>query len=284
MSIEQQYLTTMRRILAYGEKKSNRTGVGTLSLPGGCTLHADLRDGFPLLTTKRVHFKSIAVELEGFIRGVTSKKWFQERGCHIWDEWCNPLTLLGPGESPNTIDQLGPIYGAQWRHFGADEVFGYDGIDQLEEAINLIKSDPNSRRIVVSAWNPYDIPEMALPPCHMIFQFLANADNNWLDLTWTQRSADWFLGIPFNIASYALLLELVAKETGRKARFLTGNFADAHIYDNHREACREQLKRFPMARPSVEFSQWDGFWNWEAPHAVLEGYAPHPAIKAEVAV
>lgn len=276
------YHALVSRVLQEGEWKGNRTGTRTKSLTGA-TLRYDLREGFPLLTTKKVAFLQIVGELCGFIRGYTNAKDFREMGCRIWDANANENAAWLRNPYREGKDDLGPIYGAQWRNYGDL------GIDQLHIAYNTIVQDPNSRRIIVTAWNPEVVDQMALPPCHMMFQFVANEDHNYLDLVMTQRSADLFLGVPFNIASYALLLELFARATGRVARHLVLNFGDVHIYENHMAQCEEQIRRAPRALPGIAImtrgrAGFDIVRNFSPEDIQLIGYEPHPALPGAMAV
>jgi thymidylate synthase len=290
MNIDQVYGQVVDKILREGKRKSNRTATDTLSV-SGCMLEYSMQNGFPLLSTKKMAWKTIRVELEGFIRGVTSKSWFQERGCKIWNEWCSP-SKVPYGHDEATLaamaaeDDLGPIYGFQWRNFNGmydpDAAAFSGGIDQLQRAIQELKTNPNSRRIIVNSWNPQQLGEMALVPCHYSYQLLCN--DGELDLLWNQRSCDVFLGIPFNIASYALLLELIAKECGMKAGKLIGFLGDAHIYVNHLDQLEEQMNRKPFAPPTLKLDGYDSIFDWEWKHATLDGYECHSAIKGEVAV
>ena len=224
---ERAYLDLLREIIETGHDQTDRTGTGTRAVFGR-QIRCDLADGFPLLTTKKVHFKSVAVELLWFIKGMTNVRWLQERGVSIWNEWAD-----ADGE-------LGPVYGKQWRRWT-----GPDGreIDQLADLLDAIRTTPDSRRLILSAWNPADVPSMALPPCHTLFQFKVLGGRLHLQLY--QRSADMFLGVPFNIASYALLLCMVAQATGYEPGEYVHTFGDAHIYANHRDQVREQLSRSP---------------------------------------
>ena len=278
------YLDILRKVLDEGEVKENRTGVDTLVVPPQM-FTCDLRDGFPLLTTKKMAKKSILVELEGFIGGITDKKWYQERGCRIWDSWSRRLC--------KDTDDLGPIYGYQWRMFGAEH-FRYakinvpqppmhDACDQLASIVASLKNNPNDRRMVCMAWNPEYNHEMALPPCHL--GFVIQHINGVIHLSQIQRSCDMFLGVPFNIASYAMLLELLAYETGMVAGTLNIQLVDCHVYVNHLEQCREQLSREPRKLPEVTF-QIGGFdfWKWTHKDVQFNDYNPYPAIKGEVAV
>ncbi|MFH1969358.1 MAG: thymidylate synthase [Verrucomicrobiota bacterium] len=265
--IEAAYLSLLRDVLENGVKTDDRTGVGTRSVFGR-QIRCDLADGFPLLTTKKVHFKSVAVELLWFVKGMTNVRWLQDRGVSIWDEWAD-----ADGE-------LGPVYGKQWRRWTAPD--GTE-IDQLANLVEQIKLSPASRRHVLSAWNPADVPSMALPPCHTLFQF--NVSEGRLSLQLYQRSADMFLGVPFNIASYALLLAMVARATGLQPGEFIHTFGDAHVYENHIEQVHTQLAREarPLPRLVLNPDVTDLFaFTYE--DFKLEGYDPHPAIKAPVAV
>jgi len=263
----QAYLDLLRRILDEGVEKSDRTGTGTLSVFGH-QMRFDLSQGFPLVTTKKVHTRSVFAELLWFLRGDTNVRWLQERGVTIWDEWADEH------------GDLGPVYGAQWRSWPAP-----DGrhIDQLRNVVEAIGKDPDSRRHVVSAWNVADLPRMALAPCHALFQFYV-ADGR-LSCQLYQRSGDVFLGVPFNIASYALLTHMVAQVTGLQAGDFVHTLGDAHLYLNHLEQARLQLTREPRPLPwlrlDLSVTELDAF---ELEHISLEGYDPHPAIKAPIAV
>ena len=279
-SIDEIYKEIVEDVFNFGEEKDTRTGIKTLSTTGAMIKY-DMENGFPILTTKKIAWKTLCVELEGFIKGITDKKWFQERKSYIWNEWCSPEKVpYGHSdlikEKMRNEQYLGPIYGAQWRNFNNS------GIDQLKNAIETLKKDPNSRRIIVNAWNPQQLDEMALPPCHYSFQLLCNKKGQ-LDLLWNQRSVDVFLGLPFNIASYALLLELIAKECGLRPRFLVGFLADVHIYVNHADKLKTQLERTPFKSPKL-FIESKGLWDWDHTKQWLCGYNHHSAIKGEVAV
>ncbi|WP_199287694.1 thymidylate synthase [Maricaulis salignorans] len=264
---EAAYLDLLRDILEHGTQQDDRTGVGTRSVFGR-QIRCDLSEGFPLLTTKKVHFKSIAIELLWFLRGETNVRWLQERGVKIWDEWAD-----ADGE-------LGPVYGKQWRRWA-----GPDGteIDQLSNLLEQIKSNPASRRLIVSGWNPVDVPSMALPPCHTLYQF--NVADGKLSCQLYQRSADMFLGVPFNIASYALLTTMVAKVCGLEPGEYIHTFGDAHIYSNHMDQVAEQLSRQPRKLPRLRLNpDANDLFGFEYEDIMLEDYDPHPGIKAPVAV
>jgi len=289
----QTYLDIVERILETGEQKKDRTGVGTMSIAGAMIEH-DMSLGFPLLTTKKMPFKVIATELEFFIKGITDKQWLQERGNHIWDEWASPKKApYGHDEKSkermkNERD-LGPVYGFQWRHFGADYE-GHDkdhagkGVDQLHRLIETLKTNPSDRRMIVNSWNAAQLQEMALPPCHYSFQ--VTVIKNKLNLLWNQRSIDTMLGLPFNIGSYALLLHLLAKETGLEPGKLVGFLADVHIYLNHIEGAKEQLTRNPQIYPlaKIETDPFTSIFDWQAENTRLLNYQSYPRIQFEIAV
>jgi thymidylate synthase len=262
-----QYLDLMRHIAEHGRPKNDRTGTGTLSVFGR-QLRFDLADGFPLLTTKRVHLKSVIHELLWFLRGETNARTLKEVGVSIWDEWADP------------DGNLGPIYGYQWRSWPAP-----DGrhIDQIAEVLRLIRTNPDSRRMIVSAWNVADLPEMALAPCHALFQFYV-ADGR-LSCQLYQRSADVFLGVPFNIASYALLTMMIAQVTGLTPGEFVHTLGDAHLYTNHADQVREQLSREPRPLPRMTLNPAvTALEDFRFEDFSLEAYDPHPAIRAPVAV
>ncbi|MFE6257144.1 thymidylate synthase [Agromyces sp. NPDC057865] len=261
------YEDLLRDVLEHGTHKTDRTGTGTRSVFGR-QLRFDLAQGFPLVTTKRVHFKSIAYELLWFLRGESNVRWLQEHGVSIWDEWAD------------AAGELGPVYGVQWRSWPTP---GGDTIDQISQVIEQIRVNPDSRRLIVSAWNPADIPDMALAPCHALFQFYV-ADGR-LSCQLYQRSADLFLGVPFNIASYALLTHMVAQQTGLEVGDFVWTGGDCHIYDNHVEQVTEQLSRDPYPAPTLRFARRpDSIFDYEFDDFVVEGYEHHPAIRAAVAV
>ena len=262
-----QYLDLIKHVMEHGVDKEDRTGTGTRSV-FGYQLRCDLADGFPLLTTKKVHLKSIIYELLWFLRGDTNVRWLQEHGVRIWNEWADEN------------GDLGPVYGSQWRAWPD----GHGGtIDQIAQVIDQIKNTPDSRRIMVSAWNVAEVPTMKLPPCHSLFQFYVAQGK--LSLQLYQRSADLFLGVPFNIASYALLLMMVAHVTGLEAGEFVHTFGDAHIYRNHFDQIREQLSREPRQLPRMVLNpEVKSIDDYKYEDFTLEGYDPWPAIKGEVSV
>ncbi len=287
------YLEIVKTVLEKGEKKQDRTGTGTISIPGVMFEH-EMSDGFPLLTTKKVPFRLISTELEFFIKGITDKQWLIDKNNHIWDEWCNPKKVAY-GHDEDTKKKmseerdLGAIYGFQWRHFNG-EYKNYDsdytgqGVDQLKKLVDKIKSDPSDRRMIISAWNPSMLDQMALPPCHYLFQVIINNDK--LNLLWNQRSVDVMLGLPFNIASYATLLHLLSKETGYQEGKLVGFLADTHIYSNHVEGAKEQLERDPnkYSLPQINTENFTSIFDWNAEDSEIIDYKSYPRIKFNIAV
>ena len=266
-SVRSQYEDFMRHVFTTGVPKNDRTGTGTVSVFGH-QMRFDLSAGFPLVTTKKVHLRSVVGELVWFLRGDTNVRWLQERGIGIWDEWAD------------ADGNLGPVYGHQWRSWGTP-----DGrrVDQLQLVIDQIRSNPDSRRHIVSAWNVADIPDMALPPCHTMFQFYV-ADGA-LSCQLYQRSADVFLGVPFNIASYALLTHLVAHVTGLRVGDFVHTLGDTHLYANHLDQARVQLAREPRPLPELELDPAvTDLADFDLEHVVVAGYDPHPGIKAPIAV
>lgn len=262
-----QYLDLLRHVLDKGVDKSDRTGTGTVST-FGYQLRHDLADGFPLLTTKKIHLKSVIYELLWFLKGDTNVRYLQENGVRIWNEWADP------------DGSLGHIYGYQWRSWP-----DYEGghIDQIAEVVDTIKNNPDSRRIIVSAWNVGDIKNMNLPPCHAFFQFYVAEGR--LSLQLYQRSADSFLGVPFNIASYSLLLLMMAQVCGLKPGEFIHTFGDLHIYKNHLEQVQEQLSRSPRPLPTMHLNpNRNSIFDFTYDDFRLEGYDPHPTIRAQVSV
>ena len=262
-----QYLDLLDRILTEGVKKEDRTGTGTISVFGN-QMRFNLEDGFPLLTTKKLHLKSIIYELLWFLRGDTNIKYLKDHGVSIWDEWADEN------------GELGPVYGHQWRSW-PDENGGT--IDQIQNVVNQIKNNPDSRRMIVSAWNVAEVERMALPPCHTMFQFYVA--NGRLSLQLYQRSADTFLGVPFNIASYALLLQMMAQATGLKAGDFIHTTGDTHLYLNHLEQAKLQLTRTPRPLPRMIINpDVKDIFDFKYEDFQLEGYDPWPHIKAAVSV
>jgi thymidylate synthase len=264
--LERPYLELLADVLANGVRREDRTGVGTLGVFGR-QMRFDLARGFPLLTTKKLHVRSIVAELIWFLRGESNVRWLQERGVSIWDEWAD-----AQGE-------LGPVYGKQWRSWATP-----DGrsIDQIARLLEGLRSNPNSRRHVVSAWNPADVDDMALPPCHCLFQFFVAEGK--LSCQLYQRSADIFLGVPFNIASYALLTHMVAQVVGLEVGEFVHTLGDAHLYSNHVDQAREQLTRTPYAPPQLVLAAKTDLFAFEPEDVAFEDYQAHPAIKAPIAV
>ena len=272
--IRTQYEDFMRHVFEHGVAKADRTGTGTKSVFGH-QMRFDLGEGFPLVTTKKVHLKSIILELLWFLRGDGNAKWLQERGVTIWNEWAKP------------DGDLGPVYGVQWRSWPSPEG-GH--IDQIAQAVHLLKTNPDSRRIIVSAWNVAELPKMALMPCHAFFQFYVApgatpADKPKLSCQLYQRSADIFLGVPFNIASYALLTHMLAQQCDMDVGDFVWTGGDCHIYDNHHEQVRTQLGREPRPYPTLVIKRRPAsIFDYEYEDFEVQGYDPHPAIKAAVAV
>ena len=268
---ERQYLALLADILENGAQRGDRTGTGTLGVFGR-QMRFDLARGFPLLTTKKLHRKSIILELLWFLRGDTNVRWLQERGVSIWDEWADET------------GELGPVYGKQWRSWAAP-----DGrvIDQIAAVVQSLKANPDSRRHNVSAWNPAEVEDMALPPCHCLFQFFVAPDKDGvkrLSCQLYQRSADVFLGVPFNIASYALLTLMMAKVTGYQPGEFVHTLGDAHLYMNHLEQARLQLEREPFPLPRLVLADKSDLFDFAYEDFKLEGYQAHPSIAAPIAV
>ena len=264
------YEDLLRKILMEGNLKNDRTGTGTISLFGQ-QMRFDLAKGFPLLTTKRVFFKGIAYELLWFLKGSSNVHWLQEHNVHIWDEWADEN------------GDLGPVYGVQWRSWPAPTADDPDRtIDQISNVLELIKHNPDSRRMVVTAWNPAEVENMALPPCHALFQFYV-ADGR-LSCQLYQRSCDMFLGVPFNIASYSLLTMMMAQQAGLEPGEFVWTGGDCHIYDNHVEQVLEQLSREPYPYPRMEIRKADSLFDDQYSNFHIADYRYHPTIKAPIAV
>ena len=259
------YLEMLNHIMANGKDRDDRTGVGTRSVFGYQFRH-DLAHGFPLLTTKKMFFKGVVAELLWFLSGDTNVNTLIKQGVHIWDAWAD-----------NVTGELGPVYGYQWRHWGGK-------LDQIKQLVEGLKSNPNSRRHIVTAWNPTDVPQMKLPPCHPFWQ--CQVDEGRLHLSLYMRSCDAFLGAPFNIASYALLIHILASETGLQPGELIISYGDLHVYRNHFEQVHTQLAREPKPLPMVVFGWLDGqtIFDLKPDNIALCNYDPHPAIKAPIAV
>jgi thymidylate synthase len=260
-----QYLDLLQNILEHGEERTDRTGVGTRSL-FGAQMRFRLADGFPCVTTKKLHLRSIVHELLWFLKGETNVKYLRDNNVTIWDEWADQ------------DGNLGPVYGSQWRNWNGG------GIDQISDVVEAIKKNPTSRRHIVSAWNVSDIKKMALPPCHALFQFYVHVDGR-LSCQLYQRSADVFLGVPFNIASYALLTLMVAQVSGLKPGDFVHTFGDVHLYSNHIDQAREQLSRAPRPLPAMKLNPTvKSIFDFKFEDFTLENYDPYPAIKAPIAV
>ncbi len=287
------YLDIVQKVLDTGELVETRQGTPAYTMAGVFFEH-DMSKGYPLLTTKKVPFRLIATELEFFIHGITDKQWLLDRNNHIWDEWASPIKApYGHDEASKKrmLEErdLGPIYGFQWRHFNAkyenyDTDYTEKGVDQLKRVVETLKTNPRDRRMIVNAWNPQQLSEMGLPPCHYSFQ--VTTINGKLNLLWNQRSVDTMLGLPFNIASYALLLHLLAKETGMEEGKLVGFLADVHLFENHVEGAKEQLSRDPnkYALPKLETENWTSIFNWKAEDTKVVGYESYDRIQFEIAI
>lgn len=281
MNGEDNYLSILKYVRENGTLKDNRTGIKAYTVPHMMIQH-DMKNGFPLLTTKKMGIKSISAELEFFIKGLSDKKWLKDRGCNIWNEWCNPSKIP---ENLNEIERkkfqleendLGKVYGYQWRNFNSSDH------DQLKNILDKLKNDPSDRRMLVSAWNPLQFDEMALPPCHLIWG--VNIIGNKLNLWWMQRSVDTFLGLPYNLASYSILLKLLCEESGYEEGILSGFLADVHIYENHIDQVDEQLSREVLDTPKLVIKNFKSILEWEYTDLELVDYKSHPSIKAPIAV
>lgn len=277
------YLALLDRILTEGAVREDRTGTGTVGIFGH-QMRFDLSEGFPLLTTKKLHLRSIIHELLWFLSGETHVAPLQEKKVRIWNEWATAEQTARFGRQEG---DLGPVYGHQWRNFGGtikpDGTYEKDGVDQIQRAIDTIRNNPYSRRILVTGWNPQESDQVALPPCHTIFQFYVQ--DGKLSCQLYQRSADVFLGVPFNIASYSLLLMMMAQVTGLKPGEFVHSFGDAHLYSDHLEQARLQLTRTPRARPTMVLNpEVKDLFDFRFEDFTLENYDPHPHIKARVSV
>lgn len=283
------YLDILKYTLENGKRQENRTGIDTFAVPNMHFSH-NMSDGFPLLTTKRIAWKTMSIELEGFIQGITNKKWFEERNCKIWSDWANTETMSSNLSREEKIKwqrehpDLGPLgYSHGWRNFGGDYPSDIkNGYDQFDYVIRTLKSNPNDRRMVVSAWNPQDLKRVALPSCH--FAWVVTHIEGELHLHWTQRSCDLFLGVPFNIASYALLLCLLCKESNMKPGNLSGMLCNCHIYENHIDQVKEQLSRQPTQLPELKINNWNNIYTWTHKDIEFINYKPQSKIVAPVAV
>lgn len=291
-AIDLAYKKVIREVYNFGETRPNRTGVDTIAIPSS-VFQYDMSEGFPILHNKKVSFKTSLVETMGFLLGITDKAWYQERGCTIWDEWCNPSLIPRRLETKKEREEymrnqadLGPIYGHQWRSFNSATSCG-NREDQIMTLLDSLEKTPDSRRMIVSAWNPLDIPFMALPPCHFSWQVLVINDR--LHLNWSQRSVDVFLGLPYNICMYGLILEMLAYQFGYELGTLTGFLGDTHIYENHRNQVQEYFDR-PDAEncnPQLIFPKTYQFSILDETvmkKIKIKNYNPHPAIKADVAI
>ena len=277
------YLDLLRTVLETGRDRADRTGVGTRGVFGH-QMRFDLRRGFPLVTTKKVHMRSIVYELLWFLRGDTRVDYLQEHAVTIWDEWATAEQCAKFGRQPG---DLGPIYGHQWRNFGAsaraDGSYAPDGVDQIAALLSQIRTNPSSRRLLVSGWNPHEADQVELPPCHTLFQFYVQ--DGELSCQLYQRSADVFLGVPFNVASYALLTHMIAQVTQLKVGDFVHTIGDAHLYRNHIEQAQLQIQRTPRPLPTLQLNpDVRDLFAFQYTDIKVVGYDPHPAIKAEIAV
>ena len=282
---DDQYLNLLKHVLEKGVDRGDRTGTGTRGVFGH-QMRFDLRESFPLLTTKKVHLKSIINELLWFLSGRTDNEWLAERGVSIWKEWATAEQCARFGRKEG---DLGPIYGHQWRNYGgsrqADGSYVSDGVDQIQAVLDGISKNPESRRLIVSGWNPLEADQVALPPCHTLFQFWCDPKAKVLSCQLYQRSGDIFLGVPFNIASYALLTMMIAQVTGYQAGEFVHTLGDAHLYHNHFEQAKTQIEREPTTAPHMQLNKdVDDLFAFTYEDFTLSGYDPHPGIKAPVAV
>lgn len=294
-SFDEKYLSILEDVLEYGSLESNRTGVSALTIPSSMIVH-DMQEGFPLLTARKIPYKSVRVELEGFINSITDKRWYQERGCKYWDEWCSPLHVEYADDADTKLmmkmePDLGPIYGTSWRNFG--RAYHYNrstcdwvidqGVDQFKEIVQTLKSNPNSRRMVCVAWNPLNSHEMSLVPCH--FAWRVQTIGGKLHLSWFQRSCDFVLGIPSNMASYATLLNLLSLESGIPMGTVTGHLDNVHVYGDHIDGAKKMLKdseSFDL--PTIKTENFTSVFDWKHSDTVLENYQYSQNLKFKVAV
>lgn len=281
----QQYHDLLKRILSEGEERGDRTGTGTKGVFGH-QMRFNIQDGFPLVTTKKVHLKSIIYELLWFLSGNTHVQYLKDHKVRIWDDWATAEQTAKFGRPEG---DLGPVYGHQWRNFGAtkndDGSYKNDGVDQVAQVVDTIKNNPYSRRIIISGWNPVEADKVALPPCHTLFQFHVNVKEKLLNCQLYQRSGDVFLGVPFNIASYSLLTMMIAQVTGLKPGTFVHTLGDAHIYSNHMEQVQLQLTRDFRPLPQMKINpDVKNIFEFKYEDFELVGYDPHPTIKAPVAV
>lgn len=282
------YIDMVNEVIANGTWKQNRTGIRTIYYPGALFRH-DMSKGFPILTSRKLGIKNNAIELEGFIHGITDKSWYQERGCYFWDDWCNPQKVpysnnVVVKSAIKSENDLGPIYGSQWRDWQVvkdlENMYTYDQFDFL---IKTLKKNPLDRRMIVLAWNPADLHKMALPPCHFAFQCMS--DGEYLDLIWYQRSCDMIIGVPADILLYGMLLELIAIEVHLKPRYLLGSLADCHIYENHITGWNLQMNNRPKILPTLKINtKKKSIYEWTHKDLELRGYEAHPGIKYDIAV
>lgn len=285
--LDRKYQSILENISSNGSWEENRTGVRAKTIPSAMIVH-DMSEGFPLLTVKKMPFKSMAVELEGFIKGITSKKWFQERGCKIWDEWCNPLRVAysthpEDQQRMREEDDLGLIYGAQWRDFHDPHCSGALHVDQLFQIVQKLQTNPQDRRMICSSWNPTSLDRMALPPCHVLWQ--VSVVNNKLNLCWFQRSVDAPLGLGFNIASYGLLLHLLARIYGFEEGILTGFLSNVHYYENQLRGVNEICNRAPYHElPFVRTEGVDSIFEWSHNQTQLINYNSLDKVEIPVTV
>jgi thymidylate synthase len=288
MSYDKKYQEILQNITTKGFLEKNRTGISAYTIPSAYITH-DMSDGFPLLTIRQLPYKSIRVELEGFIKGVSSKKWYKERGCKFWDEWANPRKVPYSND-PITKqkmleeDDLGIIYGNNWRDFH-DPTYpmGGEHIDQLESIVNTLKSNPSDRRMLCLSWNPLALEYAALPACHALWRVMVI--NNKLHLSWYQRSIDFILGFPSNMASYATLLELLSLETNIPVGIISGHLDCVHVYENHLEGANELLTRNSNTDlPTIKTDNFKSIFDWQYSDTILDNYNPQPSIKFEVAI